>query len=181
MLGDNLEIERGNILNGGKVKVLVTLCHGNQNKLQLYGSQGRKSGEPCLRETLRARMRNITKLRPCVTPGTGIKPNSQQWEASLSLSEDFWCNFIYLRKEIYSESLSWSKWTKTNRNWKEWGTIQIQSRRGIQKLQRCHLRQRPSQSNLCEKKKRNKDLQTKRGFGDPQILTEPSSEQVAKR
>ena len=31
-------------------------------------------------------MRNITKLRPCVTPGTGIKPNSQQWEASFSLS-----------------------------------------------------------------------------------------------
>lgn len=86
ILEDNLEIERGNILNGGKVKVLVTLCHGNQNKLQLHGSQGRKTGEPCWRETLRARMRNITKLRPCVTPGTGIKPNSQQWEASLSLS-----------------------------------------------------------------------------------------------
>lgn len=106
-------------MNGGKVKVLVTLCHGNQNKLQLYGSQGRKSGEPCLRETLRARMRNITKLRPCVTPGTRSNPtHSSGKPASLSLKISDVISYILEKKFIQRASAGQSgpKLTGTGRN-----------------------------------------------------------------
>ena len=169
-------------MNGGKVKVLVTLCHGNQNKLQLYGSQGRKSGEPCWRETLRARMRNFTKLRPCVTPGTGIKPNSQQWEASLSLSLKISDVISYILEKKFiqraSAGQSGPKLTGTGRN-----KVQFRDSQGggFKNCKDVIYGRGPPKGNLCKKKKRNKDLQTKRGFGDPQILTEPSSEQVAKR
>ena len=78
--------------NGFALRLALKQRHKGTRKWPIWSvgfCGGRKTGEPRRRKTLRARTRTNNKLNPHVTPGPGIEPRPQQWEASALTTAPF--------------------------------------------------------------------------------------------